>query len=190
VLSGSPGDAVVTAAYEHEGVWGDARLRDLVWGTLEGSGATLGPGDVVVSASTLVDIPAGESTVVGFGVFGASNREDLASAIELAQVRWSETCMNPLDVAVSSVVPSLLVISPNPSRGAVRLSLGAEFQEATAEVYDVRGRLVSDMPVVGSDAVWDGRARTGSPAAPGVYFVLVRDALGRKIETGRVRIVR
>lgn len=67
--------------------------------------------------------------------------------------------------------------APNPSRGTTsfRFALSRAGQ-ATARVYDARGRLVAELVnerlEPGSyGAVWDGRDRSGSLASPGVYFV-------------------
>jgi photosystem II stability/assembly factor-like uncharacterized protein len=73
---------------------------------------------------------------------------------------------------------------PNPSRGAVRLSL--ELPTATtveAAIYDVSGRRVSALDSGPSAAgrrmlTWDGRDASGSPAPAGVYFARVRTDLG------------
>jgi hypothetical protein len=73
-----------------------------------------------------------------------------------------------------------LAASPNPSAGAVTLSLAMpEAGEAVVEVFDLAGRRLAT-PWRGGLAAgrhpigWDGRIEGGGPAAPGVYLARAR----------------
>ncbi|MFZ1948270.1 MAG: MBL fold metallo-hydrolase [bacterium] len=77
--------------------------------------------------------------------------------------------------------PVLLTACPNPfSQGTVlsfRLGDQAAGQRVTVGIFDVTGRLVNVYPIVpaagAGTLTWDGAARDGGDAPPGVYFVRV-----------------
>jgi flagellar hook assembly protein FlgD len=74
-------------------------------------------------------------------------------------------------------------LAPNPFKPSVELSLESRVSGAvTMEIYDVSGRLVSEVPlgVFGSGlhrAWWDGRDATGKDVSSGVYFIRLRNAV-------------
>ncbi len=80
--------------------------------------------------------------------------------------------------------------TPNPSRGAVRLSLELPVASAVeAVVYDAAGRRVATLargvrPAGTHVIAWDGGDARGRRAAAGVYFV--RASAGGSIATRRV----
>lgn len=86
-----------------------------------------------------------------------------------------------------------LLVFPNPSKGIVRLHLGAGAPAgAYANVYDLSGRLVRTLGMEGTlgsmSVSWDGRNLAGRPVADGIYFIRVSD--GTSSVTGKVAIVR
>ncbi|MEO6462791.1 MAG: FlgD immunoglobulin-like domain containing protein, partial [Candidatus Eisenbacteria bacterium] len=91
-------------------------------------------------------------------------------------------------VAVSGLV--FAAVAPNPSRGAVALSLaGPEGEAVEVQVLDVRGRLVAHLPGVrlaaGPAAIrWDGRDHAGRVVPAGLY--LVRATVGSASAVARV----
>jgi hypothetical protein len=70
--------------------------------------------------------------------------------------------------------------APNPMRTATEIRFGLPPSvTCDLEVFDIKGRLVSRLalrePACGTQRViWDGRDFTGSPVAPGVYFVRLK----------------
>ena len=78
---------------------------------------------------------------------------------------------------------------PNPAPGPTTVAFAlARPSNVTLRVFDVRGRLVRELPVgplaAGDHRLhWDGRDDTGTRVANGVYFVRVEGATGR---AGRV----
>jgi len=71
--------------------------------------------------------------------------------------------------------------TPNPFRGAVTLQLRgpAESASGIVDLFDAQGRRVRSLTVAPSQAgtvVWDGRAASGQPVAPGLYYVRGRRA--------------
>jgi hypothetical protein len=81
-------------------------------------------------------------------------------------------------------MPSSLQFSPNPTFGATAVMAKeagiASSKTADLFVYDVRGRQVIAQPNLSvSSLTWDGALSDGSRAAPGIYFVEVRQATKR-----------
>ena len=71
---------------------------------------------------------------------------------------------------------------------AVRLDVEGEgAKAATAEIFDLSGRRVRQLPGVGESFVWDGRDETGGRAADGIYFVRV--AAGAETVVARVVVL-
>ncbi len=71
--------------------------------------------------------------------------------------------------------------APNPFRGSVTLTVGAESSGEPTEllIYDVAGRLVrswsaDELANPGGTVTWDGTAGDGTPCRSGVYFALAR----------------
>ena len=86
-----------------------------------------------------------------------------------------------------------LAVRPQPSRGAVQMSLVLDAaSDVQIDVLDVSGRSVRAIEqgrrfAAGSHVVtWDGRGASGQRVAPGIYFARVRTDAGQSI----ARIVR
>jgi len=80
------------------------------------------------------------------------------------------------------VTPETLVLGPaypNPSRGIVTVRLtgseGVDFSGLHLGVYDMGGRYVSRIPVLGNSAIWDGFDDSGTPVPSGSYFIAPLD---------------
>lgn len=76
----------------------------------------------------------------------------------------------------ASPEPGGLSISPNPSSGAVLLTLTSDGAAGALEIFDISGRLVAILgpgePLDGGRAYfWDGRGMDGDPVPPGTYMV-------------------
>jgi immune inhibitor A len=89
---------------------------------------------------------------------------------------------------------NIISVKPNPASAGTRVVFASPHTSAKVRVYDVAGRLLSDLPVSTAaaspnllEAYWDGKAG-GRAVAPGVYFVRVTD--GNKARTARVTIAR
>jgi len=73
-----------------------------------------------------------------------------------------------------AVVLPVLAVDRNPFRGRLAIRYEApENVQPTLRIYDVRGALVADVALSGSQgiATWDGAGRDGSEAPAGVYFL-------------------
>jgi hypothetical protein len=75
---------------------------------------------------------------------------------------------------------SLAGVLPNPTRGgmSVAYSVPAPGSRVAIQVFDVRGRLASTLVDEAKSpgryaATWNGRDRSGTPVAPGIYFVMM-----------------
>ena len=85
-------------------------------------------------------------------------------------------------VSGSAPVPTGLEVSPNPATVGTALRIGFAqpgYGTAVASVCDASGRIVRelvrpDLRPGRQELRWDGMTATGSPAAPGVYFVTLR----------------
>jgi outer membrane protein assembly factor BamB len=104
----------------------------------------------------------------------------------------SETLAGPMEILVDFVVPKLLLspTMPNPAVSGLTLEFTAPAGASiAAQVYDLSGRLVAQIPVCvdleGSGKVaWDGRADDGTDVAAGVYMLRVQaggESSGRKV---------
>jgi hypothetical protein len=87
--------------------------------------------------------------------------------------------------------PAVLeTVSPNPFRGAARLTFRLERPgHATLAVHDVSGRVVrilveGEAPAGSQNVTWDGRGPTGLPVAAGTYFVCLR--VGESVSSRRI----
>jgi hypothetical protein len=81
-----------------------------------------------------------------------------------------------------------LLAHPNPSRGPVRISLGAALSErpGSLSVYSVSGRLIRTLsvPAAATSLDWDGTDGNGHRVAAGLYLIRLRN--DERSITGRV----
>ncbi len=78
---------------------------------------------------------------------------------------------------------------PNPFSGQVNISFAANMSgNVLAQVFDLEGRVVRRLSVIGNSAVWDGRDNRGFAVNAGVY--LVRMSSGDKVYSDKVVINR
>ena len=80
--------------------------------------------------------------------------------------------------------PGELLVTPQPARGAVRISAaaGAASRPATLEILDVGGRRLRRLAsAAGASFRWDGRAEDGTPAPAGLYLALLRAGAGTRV---------
>ncbi len=84
-----------------------------------------------------------------------------------------------------------LELVPSPSRASVTIRYSLpERGPASIRIFDVAGRLVHAVDASSSrgELTWDGTDGSGSPVAPGAYFV--RITAGGTVETKRVTLIR
>jgi hypothetical protein len=62
-----------------------------------------------------------------------------------------------------------LSVAPNPFRARLTITLPQDAERV--EIVDATGRVVARPRAESGRAFWDGRSRSGSGLAPGVYFV-------------------
>ncbi|MEZ5066225.1 MAG: FlgD immunoglobulin-like domain containing protein [bacterium] len=100
-----------------------------------------------------------------------------------------------VDAPVPSAPGTELAIeaSPNPTRGAVRLSLSGTTVAGDYSIYDVQGRLVRRLASTHATALpptatWDGRNEAGRVVPAGAYFV--RATAGERVATERLVRIR
>lgn len=92
-------------------------------------------------------------------------------ATEVAVVETTSVAGSALGVADAPAAAGLRVLG-SPSRGVVRFALGPSARARTIELFDATGRGVARLPIAPGAiaAAWDGRGRSGTPAAAGLYF--------------------
>ena len=101
--------------------------------------------------------------------------------------------LTELPVSVPATAPSVALAlsspAPNPSRGAVRLTLELPAPTAVeAAIYDLSGRRVAglhsgSLPAGRHSLKWDGRGADGRALPAGVYFARVRSDFGTRSQT-------
>ncbi len=78
---------------------------------------------------------------------------------------------------IALVAHPILTVSPNPSRGPVRIALldgsAGVGGPVMVSVFDVQGRRVAVRSGAGPEMGWDARGDDGAPVPPGLYFVRV-----------------
>ena len=83
-------------------------------------------------------------------------------------------------------------VSPNPTRGGIRVAFAKGTGEGPASVrfYDVAGRLLDEIsPAVGTAYLdWQGKDARGNALPSGIYFVAVKS--GNREDTAKVILVR
>ncbi len=61
--------------------------------------------------------------------------------------------------------------TPNPFNTSIRFTIsGTPVNNKEIEIFDVEGRMVKRITVVGNTAIWDGRDDKGVPVQSGIYF--------------------
>lgn len=147
---------------------------------------TLAEGDTLVPASSAISLAIQFPAILGLGTYTFRLTADtLNAAHETNEGDNAILISKTITTFVASAPPSpiglaLSAAQPNPSRGAVELTLDLP-QPGTVEftVLDVQGRafLRSDraVPVAGrSRLTWDGRRADGTRAPAGLYLARVR----------------
>ena len=76
---------------------------------------------------------------------------------------------------------------PNPFRNVVRITVIGD-SETRADIFDVAGRLVTTVPIVGGVVGWGGHDNAGRDVPAGVYFVRVSDGVSTRAR--RVVLIR
>ncbi|MEJ5390614.1 MAG: M14 family zinc carboxypeptidase [candidate division WOR-3 bacterium] len=67
-------------------------------------------------------------------------------------------------------MPLAIKIHQNPTKLPVRFTVNQTVQNQTLKIYDKSGRMVTDLPLLNTTLVWDGKDRKGKTVSPGVYF--------------------
>ena len=145
---------------------------------------------IIVSAGPFT-ILSGDSVEVAFAILGGQSLEEFETHADAALSTYLGL---PVAVPGSGVDPGGplrdLRVVPNPFRASasIRYELVAS-QRVSISIFDVAGRLVrrlepGNQPAGVHAAVWDGGDRSGSPVAPGVYFLRIlagSETLDRRI---------
>jgi hypothetical protein len=81
----------------------------------------------------------------------------------------------------------ILLCSPNPSLAGSPVRIVLPAGDGRVQIYDAAGRLVREVVSTSGEAHWDGRDSHGKEAAPGVYFLSLREDARITGELIRVR---
>lgn len=116
------------------------------------------PTSGLVDSGTVTADSIGLVTVPGFRMDTTGNRLVLFAAPGMAANRPSLRG-NPV-----------ALLSSNPFHPGVRITIPVGFEKSRVDIFDVRGSLVRDLRPDGPIAAWDGKDRSGSPVAGGLYL--------------------
>jgi len=67
-------------------------------------------------------------------------------------------------------MPLVIKIHQNPTKLPVRFTVNETARNRTLKIYDQSGRMVTDLPLLNTTLVWDGKDHKGKTVSPGVYF--------------------
>ncbi|RMG60970.1 MAG: T9SS C-terminal target domain-containing protein [Calditrichaeota bacterium] len=151
------------------------------WNFLSGGIQTQSLNGVDVSlllAEGPLNIPPGQSAVVGFAVLGANSLAELEAGADFAQSLWDSitTDIEPLPAQRAPERFQLAQNYPNPFNPETVIAYSLPVASAVKlVVYDALGReirtLVQQNQPAGQYRVrWDGRDEQGRPVPSGVYF--------------------
>ncbi len=130
-------------------------------------------------------IYAGESEVIAFAFVAGDNLDELIANAETAFLLYPGLT----GIELAETLPesfSVITNYPNPFNGSTIIEVSGDLQESQVlNIYDIAGRLVSDLPLDGQNrVVWDGTDRNGVEVAAGIYFARVSNngsAVGKMI---------
>lgn len=81
---------------------------------------------------------------------------------------------------VAAPAQGMLLCSPNPSFAGSPVRIALPSGDGRVQIFDTSGRLVREVASTSGEAQWDGKDSRGKEAAPGAYFLALR-------EDGRIR---
>jgi hypothetical protein len=116
-------------------------------------------------------IEPGEFEVVAFAFAAGDDLNELISNAELAFFLYPGLT----ETEFTEILPesfSVITNYPNPFNGSTIIEVSGDLLEnQVLNIYDIAGRLVSDLPLDGRGrVVWDGTDRNGAEVAAGIYF--------------------
>jgi len=77
--------------------------------------------------------------------------------------------------SLSQPAQGILLCTPNPSLAGSPVRVVLPAGDGRVQVFDATGRLVREVASTSGEAQWDGRDSHGKEAAPGVYFLALRE---------------
>ncbi|MEE8417907.1 MAG: T9SS type A sorting domain-containing protein, partial [candidate division Zixibacteria bacterium] len=116
-------------------------------------------------------IDPGEFEVVAFAFAAGDDLNELISNAQIAFLLYpGMTGTESAEVLPQSF--SVITNYPNPFNGSTIIEVsGALLENQVLNIYDIAGRLVSDLPLNDRGrVVWDGTDRHGAEVAAGIYF--------------------
>jgi hypothetical protein len=156
-----------------------------------GGALTTGPWDTLVTQSEWVEwerkidnVTPGDTLTVEFGF--VSDGDTVAEGIYIDDISLSARVPVLTAVGRQGRVEARedIVITPNPAGGTISLVAAPCDENTVIDIYDIRGRLVTQvlMPRGRASAMWDLRDRAGKRVAPGVYVVTIPGRPGPRPE--------
>ena len=86
-----------------------------------------------------------------------------------------------------SPAQGMLLCSPNPSFAGTPVRIVLPAGDGRVQIFDATGRLVREVTSTSGEAQWDGKDSRGKEAAPGAYFLTLREDERIRGELIRVR---
>jgi len=66
-----------------------------------------------------------------------------------------------------------IYIYPNPFNASCRIELPVDYSIGNVEIFDISGKMVRNLDVIGSNAIWDGLDESGESLPTGLYLIRV-----------------
>lgn len=153
------------------------------FGTPNGALYTTESGDAVINRFDQENSPLLSSNILDIAIARESGRVYFATTGGLASYRGRATEGQSSNKNVYAF--------PNPVKPAYEgpIAIKGLVTNALVKITDASGNLVRALRANGSQAVWDGRNRNGTPVNSGVYYVYATDEQGTKTKVTKILVM-
>jgi hypothetical protein len=156
--------------------------------------------NTVTVPESLATVQAPDTSFIDFTVEEGINYYYWVSALDSNGLESELSDVCPIFVEGMTGIPSdpgevpLVMVKPNPSTGAFSFLVdGSQESDVRIDVYDVRGRWQTGVPVTWSDSggwggSWEARSSSGERLPPGIYMVTF--SVDKEKSTGKLILLR
>jgi len=156
--------------------------------------------NTVMVPESLTTVPAPDTSFIDFGVEEGITYYYWVSGLDSAREEGELSDVCSLSVEGMTGIPSepgdspLVLVKPNPFTGAVSFVVnGSPVSEVRIDIFDVRGRWQTGVPVTWREAggwggSWEARTSSGEKLPPGIYMVSF--SVDKEVSTRKVILLR